>query len=125
MRLVAGHDCTPFGGAHVAHVLGEEPAVALEVLGSILPFAIAGLIDRFDDGGTGRFCLLVLRVDVFNEDRYELSRGADLGGTGAAGADADEHDTSIVPVHLRGLDGAAGLAISERFAEPEGAAKLV
>jgi hypothetical protein len=42
--------------------------VTVEALGSMLQFAILGLVEIFHDGDTGGFRSLEMRFDVFDEN---------------------------------------------------------
>ena len=48
----------PTHGAQIARMAREEPVVAVEIEGSILELAEDGLVEVFDDGGSGGVCVL-------------------------------------------------------------------
>jgi hypothetical protein len=46
--------------------------VTVEILGSVLQFAIFSLVQIFHDGGSGRFGSLKMCLDVFDENWQAL-----------------------------------------------------
>ena len=51
-------------GAQIARVAREEPVVAVEIGGSVLELGVDGLVEVFDDGGSGGVCVVEAGVHL-------------------------------------------------------------
>ena len=69
---------SPLVGAQVSSVPREEPVVAVEIEGGVLVLAVDGLVEVFDDGGSGGLCVLEVGFQVFEEDGEALGSVAEL-----------------------------------------------
>jgi len=93
--------------------------VTIEVLRSVLEFAIDGLVEILHDPGARRFCSLEVRVNIVDEHGQALSFKADLRRTGPAGSNSVEHDPSLAEMHLRTTDRAFRVAVAVMLDESE------
>src|SRR6185437_9944283 len=93
----------------------------IEVLNSVLPFAIFGHVEILHNLGTGRYRSLEVRIDIVNEDGQALSPRAELRGYRTPRPRAFEHDPGAAEIHLRALGRiavAVVLSKSEGFRQP-------
>ena len=100
-------------------MLGEEPAVTVEVEDSVLTLAVDGLVELLDED-----CALVARlgvVGIYVVKKYgeHLGAGAGDGGAFAAFAGAGDHDDGFAEAHLDAADWVA-VAIELREAKDAG-----
>src|ERR1700730_4467507 len=112
----------PFRGVYVAGVLCEQPVVAVEVRGSVLPLAILRDVQFFDDFHADGFCAVIMRVQVVNEDRQALRPGAEKRGSRSALAHSTDHHPGLAEMHLRALR-LAGRPVAVVLHEPESLAE--
>jgi len=74
--------------------------VTVEVLGSVLPFAIWSLMELFHDSGLRRFRSFEMRIHVIDEHGETLRSAAQLGRAPRAWTCAPEHDPRVAEMHL-------------------------
>ena len=113
------HGSTPLHRVQVPRMTGEKPMVAIEVFGRVLQFSINSLMQIFEESDSGRFGLLEVGVDVFDEDREALCSKAKLLRSCVPGL--FQHDPGVAGGHLRSADRVAVAVMlnkSERLAEP-------
>ncbi len=91
---------------------GEEPAVAVEVFGCVLEFAVLGFVQVFDDLCAFGFGVGVVGFDVFDEDGEVLGLEAELCRARAAARVCD-HDVRLTEMHLRAAGGAVTVVLRE------------
>src|SRR5271163_4299518 len=91
--------CSPLVGAQIAGMPREKPMVAVEVLDSILEFAINGFVKVFDYFGSFRFCSGVVCVDIVQEDRQRLRAVSHLRRSRPIRCVLD-HDAGSSGIHL-------------------------
>jgi hypothetical protein len=65
--LPADNNRAPFIGSYVASVTGEQPVMTSDILGSILAFAIFGLVQFLHNPGTRGLRSLEVRINVVDE----------------------------------------------------------
>ena len=92
--------------------------VAFEVFGGVMEFSINGFVGFFEDGGSGRFCALVMGLDILNEEGEALRAIAEFFGGGGSGLQVVDHDPRVARAHLCSAD---RIAVAEMFCEAEGA----
>src|SRR5580658_3977952 len=66
--LRARHRSTPLFWAHIPGMAREQPMVTIQILGSILEFAVHSLVQVFNNRNSGRFGVFEMCLDVF--DKY-------------------------------------------------------
>ncbi len=93
--------CSPLIGTDVASVLGEEPAVAVEIFDAILPLTIDGLVQFLYNSGACQLCSSVMCINVFDENGETLSSVPDLHRTRRALPGTGYHHISVAKIHLR------------------------
>ncbi len=113
---------SPFIGTQVSGVPGEEPTVAVEVLGCVLEFTIDGFVKILQDLGACRFCSLEMSINVINKHSQALSSIAELRRARSAWLRSPDHNPGIAEMHLRAAD-RCGVAIAVVFNEAEGFAQ--
>ena len=116
-ELGVGEGGAPIGGAEVVGVLGEDPAVVVEIVGSVLALAVDGLVELFPYGGLLLLSVAVVGGDVGDDDREVLGAGAEGCGALGVGTDAADHDVGVAEVELHAT--ADGVAITEVLGELE------
>lgn len=118
-----GEGCAPFGRVDIAGVLGEEPAVPVEVKDAVLALSVDGLVQFLDYhcallAGSGVVGVDAGWVDVIQENGEHLGAGTGDGGTFAAFSRAGNHDDGVAEAHL---DAADGVAVAIELGEAEDA----
>jgi hypothetical protein len=98
------HGRAPLDRVQVPRVTGEKPMVAIEVFGSVLEFSINSFMQIFEEGNSGRFSLLEMGVNVFDEDSEALCSKAKLLRGGVCLPGLLQHDPGIAGGHLRSAD---------------------
>jgi len=97
---------------------GEEPVVAVEILGGVLEFTIDGFVGLFEDGGAGGASALAVSFDIVDKKGKALRAVAQFAGRACPGGKAFEHDPGIRGAQLRSAD---GIPVAVVFGEGEGA----
>jgi hypothetical protein len=95
--------------------------VAIEILGTVLEFAIDSLVEILQDLGTRRFRPLEVRIDMVDKQSQALRSVAEFCRTRAALSRPYQHDPGVAEMHLRAASRiaiAVVLGKTEGFAEP-------
>ncbi len=108
--------CSPLLRAYVPSMLRKQPTMSIEVLDTVLPFSVNGLVKIFPDRPALSFCFRVMSFDVWHHHRERLRSISHSCRTFGAFARASQHDICAAEVHL---DAAYRLAISVVLREPE------
>src|SRR6202050_5761327 len=93
--------------------------MAIEVLDSVLPFAIHGFVEVLYDFGASRSRSPKVRIHVFDEHREALRSVADWCRGRSARSRGAQHDPGFAEVHLRSAGRAPWLAIAVVLGESE------
>ena len=96
--------------------------VAVEILGSVLEFAIDGFVRFFQDFGACRLCSLEMCFNIFNKNGKTLRSRTQLCGARGARARPMQHDPGVAQMHLRAADRPGGVAMAVMFDKAEGLA---
>jgi len=100
-------------------VLGEDPAVVVQIIGPILMFAVDGFVEVFPDHGLLLLGVVVVGFDVGDDDGEVLGAGSEVDWAVGVGAGAGDHDVGVVEVELHAAG--CGVAVTEVLGEVEDA----
>lgn len=103
-------------------MLGEKPAMAIEIGDSILPFAVNGFVQLFPDFRAFLARMCEMRVDIRDKNREHLRVESGRSRALSAGARPGEHENCVAKLHLHAAD---GVAISVLLPEAEDASQPI